>query len=106
MRADFPLIVPPGVFHASHDVGLEDRKSTRLNSSHSQISYAVFCLKKQQRLVLSPLFAPRLARSAHASAYALQAHLRAPRVFRRPRAVGNHIARQPLDRLLASAPLD
>src|SRR2546430_7398668 len=24
-----------------------DRKSTRLNSSHSQISYAVFCLKKQ-----------------------------------------------------------
>src|SRR5256886_9842277 len=25
----------------------EDRKSTRLNSSHSQISYAVFCLKKQ-----------------------------------------------------------
>src|SRR2546430_9371870 len=25
-----------------------DRKSTRLNSSHSQISYAVFCLKKKQ----------------------------------------------------------
>src|SRR2546430_12595770 len=25
---------------------LEDRKSTRLNSSHSQISYAVFCLEK------------------------------------------------------------
>src|SRR3990167_10101346 len=25
----------------------QDRKSTRLNSSHSQISYAVFCLKKQ-----------------------------------------------------------
>src|SRR2546430_5423070 len=28
---------------------LEDRKSTRLNSSHSQISYAVFCLKKKKR---------------------------------------------------------
>src|SRR6266853_964809 len=28
------------------DLALEDRKSTRLNSSHSQISYAVFCLKK------------------------------------------------------------
>src|SRR2546427_12752543 len=28
-----------------HDV---DRKSTRLNSSHSQISYAVFCLKKKK----------------------------------------------------------
>src|SRR3712207_7032361 len=27
-------------------VGLEDRKSTRLNSSHANISYAVFCLKK------------------------------------------------------------
>src|SRR2546430_9078254 len=28
-------------------VGKADRKSTRLNSSHSQISYAVFCLKKK-----------------------------------------------------------
>src|SRR2546430_10495729 len=28
-------------------VPYEDRKSTRLNSSHSQISYAVFCLKKK-----------------------------------------------------------
>src|SRR5256886_7566758 len=30
-----------------HDHG--DRKSTRLNSSHSQISYAVFCLKKKKQ---------------------------------------------------------
>src|SRR2546430_13410899 len=28
--------------------GDQDRKSTRLNSSHSQISYAVFCLKKKK----------------------------------------------------------
>src|SRR2546427_4896840 len=28
---------------------IRDRKSTRLNSSHSQISYAVFCLKKKKR---------------------------------------------------------
>src|SRR2546430_9032259 len=28
-----------------------DRKSTRLNSSHSQISYAVFCLKKKKNLI-------------------------------------------------------
>src|SRR2546430_7518982 len=28
--------------------GARDRKSTRLNSSHSQISYAVFCLKKKK----------------------------------------------------------
>src|SRR5688572_31751734 len=30
-----------------------DRKSTRLNSSHSQISYAVFCLKKKKKYVTS-----------------------------------------------------
>src|SRR2546430_10419391 len=29
--------------------GMPDRKSTRLNSSHSQISYAVFCLEKKNR---------------------------------------------------------
>src|SRR5438270_7320891 len=33
----------------------EDRKSTRLNSSHSQISYAVFCLKKNRRNASSRL---------------------------------------------------
>src|SRR2546430_3086397 len=31
-----------------------DRKSTRLNSSHSQISYAVFCLKKKKKQYLTP----------------------------------------------------
>src|SRR2546428_2629341 len=31
------------------DVFVEDRKSTRLNSSHDQISYAVFCLKKKKK---------------------------------------------------------
>src|SRR2546427_8582476 len=31
------------------DVAVGDRKSTRLNSSHSQISYAVFCLKKKKK---------------------------------------------------------
>src|SRR2546421_3655622 len=30
-----------------------DRKSTRLNSSHDQISYAVFCLKKKKKNLLS-----------------------------------------------------
>src|SRR5688572_31993662 len=33
--------------------GRLDRKSTRLNSSHSQISYAVFCLKKKNRTNVS-----------------------------------------------------
>src|SRR5690606_41672368 len=32
---------------SSRDRGSEDRKSTRLNSSHVKISYAVFCLKKK-----------------------------------------------------------
>src|SRR2546427_9258110 len=32
----------------AYDSEDEDRKSTRLNSSHSQISYAVFCLKKKK----------------------------------------------------------
>src|SRR2546430_11012724 len=31
-----------------------DRKSTRLNSSHSQISYAVFCLKKKKIRIYTP----------------------------------------------------
>src|SRR3989475_4696551 len=35
-----------------HGPGAEDRKSTRLNSSHSQISYAVFCLKKKIMVTL------------------------------------------------------
>src|SRR2546429_3059160 len=37
---------PPGV---SAPAGLRDRKSTRLNSSHGYISYAVFCLKKKKK---------------------------------------------------------
>src|SRR2546430_10173880 len=37
----------------------QDRKSTRLNSSHSQISYAVFCLKKKHSIESpSPLPSP------------------------------------------------
>src|SRR2546430_12281530 len=34
----------------ARDLPVEDRKSTRLNSSHSQISYAVFCLKKKNNI--------------------------------------------------------
>src|SRR2546430_9330306 len=34
--------------HPFHCTTKRDRKSTRLNSSHSQISYAVFCLKKKK----------------------------------------------------------
>src|SRR5256886_4426413 len=38
------------IFSRSSLVRIGDRKSTRLNSSHSQISYAVFCLKKKKQL--------------------------------------------------------
>src|SRR5688572_32138444 len=48
------LLPPPGLRDVPAgqlpraDRSTEDRKSTRLNSSHSQISYAVFCLKKKK----------------------------------------------------------
>src|SRR5256885_11593277 len=56
--ARLPLILAPGVYRARGLVlppgarligvpGATDRKSTRLNSSHLVISYAVFCLKKK-----------------------------------------------------------
>src|SRR5688572_31879946 len=38
--------------HSTRASSAEDRKSTRLNSSHSQISYAVFCLKKKKKETL------------------------------------------------------
>src|SRR5258707_6064984 len=41
----------PGPFHG----GFLDRKSTRLNSSHANISYAVFCLKKKKTKMISRL---------------------------------------------------
>src|SRR5256886_10202713 len=48
-----------------------DRKSTRLNSSHSQISYAVFCLKKKKTTVHTQIYpnlqqyTPNPAQSVH-----------------------------------------
>src|SRR2546422_5796905 len=42
--------VAAGVVRPSYDArGDRDRKSTRLNSSHGYISYAVFCLKKKKK---------------------------------------------------------
>src|SRR2546427_4564042 len=48
---------------ALRECGRGDRKSTRLNSSHSQISYAVFCLKKKKKKKLETLH--RLAESTY-----------------------------------------
>src|SRR2546430_7853019 len=58
---------PLGQFRVPDELGessrqqVEDRKSTRLNSSHSQISYAVFCLKKKKstRITASKDLPPR-----------------------------------------------
>src|SRR5690349_22171123 len=40
---------PPRRLHRHHRRTGRDRKSTRLNSSHVEISYAVFCLKKKKK---------------------------------------------------------
>src|SRR5438874_3572004 len=45
----FQALVPMG--------NSQDRKSTRLNSSHVEISYAVFCLKKKNRVILTDISA-------------------------------------------------
>src|SRR3712207_7541092 len=42
--------------HLAIEVLLEDRKSTRLNSSHANISYAVFCLKKKKKTQILLIF--------------------------------------------------
>src|SRR3989442_9128643 len=54
--ADLGDVVPPGLWapgpaaqHPRDLRVLRDRKSTRLNSSHVRISYAVFCLKKNNQ---------------------------------------------------------
>src|SRR5690348_17568512 len=54
------LVSPPGRTRCSGDTGWNrrarssDRKSTRLNSSHPSISYAVFCLKKKSCRLVGP----------------------------------------------------
>src|SRR3712207_8490142 len=47
-KADLPAL--PDGQRAAMELVAEDRKSTRLNSSHANISYAVFCLKKKKKL--------------------------------------------------------
>src|SRR5438270_5521547 len=47
-RRDGAAAAPPPAARLN-GIGGPDRKSTRLNSSHSQISYAVFCLKKKKK---------------------------------------------------------
>src|SRR5256885_3000132 len=73
------LALEDGGGGCGHRGSCEDRKSTRLNSSHLVISYAVFCLKKKNRLRRLPPGARDVAaagiplpwRRAHAALHAL-----------------------------------
>src|SRR5690554_7342195 len=60
-----------------------DRKSTRLNSSHVRISYAVFCLKKKKKNISNPLSEnpqplPRLPSSTPSSIFSVPTNCAAP----------------------------
>src|SRR2546430_748119 len=48
LRNHWPVVAPASTWVLCFTI--QDRKSTRLNSSHSQISYAVFCLKKKTKV--------------------------------------------------------
>src|SRR5207253_5938020 len=55
-----PVCIGPAFFDIfgrikDREMSTEDRKSTRLNSSHVAISYAVFCLKKKKKHSTTPL---------------------------------------------------
>src|SRR5207248_9268554 len=52
--AQYPIVTYDPAFagRSRIDEAFRDRKSTRLNSSHRTISYAVFCLKKKKKKVL------------------------------------------------------
>src|SRR5438105_11167840 len=66
-RSHHPLLVRERAAHSVQIQRVErgrDRKSTRLNSSHEWISYAVFCLKKKSRRCQNPPTTCRLARGS------------------------------------------
>src|SRR5437868_10978157 len=45
-------MMPKMLYDRLDEIGIIDRKSTRLNSSHVSISYAVFCLKKKKNIII------------------------------------------------------
>src|SRR3712207_7077088 len=51
-RALTQVFSPHELQHVLRQLNARDRKSTRLNSSHANISYAVFCLKKKKKKTL------------------------------------------------------
>src|SRR3989442_3207349 len=80
--------LPPCIVSSSARSGL-DRKSTRLNSSHVRISYAVFCLKKKNHPLPAPDAPPSLSivpvvmdarQRPHRALRVQHPHLRHPRL--------------------------
>src|SRR2546422_6757632 len=80
LSASFPFPVPPGFagfatpatfaqFNRALAAKAKDRKSTRLNSSHGYISYAVFCLQKKK---LGMAVAVKLAKMHHVDAHVFE----------------------------------
>src|SRR2546430_13202003 len=64
------VVIEPAGFDQRQRARHGDRKSTRLNSSHSQISYAVFCLKKKKKKKnnndnISVEFIPKVVHTKH-----------------------------------------
>src|SRR3712207_7711086 len=54
VRSAGSSVLLTGVVGSALDAQQADRKSTRLNSSHANISYAVFCLKKKKKTIPRP----------------------------------------------------
>src|SRR5256886_12925782 len=71
----------PSQGNLTHSLPLiRDRKSTRLNSSHSQISYAVFCLKKKKNNHQDSACPFDSNSPAHARHHTLLPHASSPRM--------------------------
>src|SRR2546422_8011543 len=64
---------------AQSSVAQEDRKSTRLNSSHGYISYAVFCLKKKKKTTITSTTRPATPRIRPTMTWTKQASRQPPR---------------------------
>src|SRR5256885_8754445 len=80
-RLRSPMRARPPWFLSHLNTSPADRKSTRLNSSHLVISYAVFCLKKKKQTILISLFlisnhsTPHLKKLPHTSTNIPPTHL-------------------------------
>src|SRR2546430_5525303 len=68
-KSILPGFIDAHVHFSSGGGEIRDRKSTRLNSSHSQISYAVFCLKKKNKRQAMTRYG-KITNDAHSLCYA------------------------------------